>query len=172
MTMYLLPCACSATIEIGAGQAGGTVVCPACGRPVAVPKLRDLKALRTADSGRAGPHRGGWSLPHASMLAGAAVAALAWTAAAYFAAARNPLIDGDTIRAAVAAADDASIREAWKSLSRSGVARQPTPEERHAQRTMRFRRGAAAGLAVIGAVGALAMIGGAIVMAATRKAAP
>jgi len=171
MTTYLLPCSCSAAIEIGAGQAGGTVVCAACGRAVAVPTLRELKALQPVESGRARRPRGGWSPCHASMLAGSAIAVLAWSAAGYFAAERMPLIDAETIRAAVAAADDASIREAWNALAKAGVARPPTPEERQLQQSARFRRSTAIGLAVIGTCGALAAIAGAIAMAAPRKAA-
>jgi hypothetical protein len=168
MTTHLLPCSCSATIEIGPGQAGGTVVCRQCGASVPVPKLRDFRDLEAAPAPRS-PSAGRWSWPHASLLVGAMVATLAGVAAAVVGATPRSMLDTGAIQAAVAAADDRSIIMAWKSLSVSGVDRPPTREEQSLLRVARFRRGAATGLMVVGFVGGLMAIGGGIALATTRK---
>lgn len=168
MTTYLLPCSCSATIEIGPGQAGGTVVCSRCGAAVAVPKLRDFRDLEPAPVRRP-PSARRWNWRHASMLAGAIVATVAGLAAAVVGAVPRSVFDARAIRAAVAEADDRAILQAWTLLSASRVARPPTFEEQALQRTARFRRSAAAGLAAVGVVAAIAAVGGAIALAFSRK---
>ena len=76
MKTYLLPCTCSARIEIGPGQAGGTVTCAACGATLAVPRLGELARLQPAAPRQATVARA-WTAAHACLLGGAAVAALA-----------------------------------------------------------------------------------------------
>jgi hypothetical protein len=64
--------------------------------------------------------------------------------------------DLEAIRAAVRAAPDQDIYKAWKQgLSRSGVARPPTPEEQKLLRTSRFSDGVSRGLQILGGLGAL-----------------
>lgn len=153
MKSFLLPCVCSHAIVIGTGQAGGTVACPACGRTVDVPKLRELGALEQAASGQSGA-KDGWRVAHACMLAGGATALLAWVAALLIGMPPRPLFSGDMIRANVANATDRQIYETWKSLAQSGVARPPLPEEKRLQQTVHFRRGVSRGLILIGGLGA------------------
>jgi hypothetical protein len=168
MTSHLLPCTCSATIEVGTGQAGGHVVCPACGASVAVPKLREFRRLQPVVRERASPG-GAWTWRHASVLAGIAVAVAAGVAAALVGAGPRPRFEAEAIRTAVANADDRSIIEAWKALASSGVERPPSPVEQALVRIARFRRGAAAGLAALGAAGAVCALGGGIALAMKRK---
>lgn len=105
------------------------------------------------------------------MLAGAALAVVAWAAAAVVGTPPRSPIDAETIHTAVMAADDTAIIAAWKSLAVSGVDREATPNERALQRIARFRRGAALGLLGVGAIGALGAAVGGIGMALARKAA-
>lgn len=153
MRTFLLPCECSHRIVVGTAQAGGAVACPACGREVAVPKLRDFGQLQPADQGQS-VSRGGWRPAHACMLAGGATALLAWVAALAIGIAPQSPISGDVIRDNVAKATDKQILDAWRSLSQSGVARPPMPEEKRFQQTVHFRRGVSRGLLLIGGVGA------------------
>lgn len=159
MKSFLLPCDCSRPIEITAGQAGGVATCPACGREVAVPKLRDFSRLEPVERGEAGP-RAGWRLGHACMLAGGITAVLAWAGAATLSMPPQPTITAETIRANVAAANDRQIFEAWKALSQSGVARSPLPEEKRLQQRSHFWGGLSRGLLVIGGLGAAVGLAG------------
>lgn len=171
MTTYLFPCPCSARIEIGAGQAGGQVTCPACGARLDVPKLRDFRDLEVADTPRSAA-AGRWNWRHASMLAAAAVALVCGAVAAVVGVPPRSPVDAEMIRAAVMAADDASIIAAWKSLAASGVDRQPTPDELAIQRISRFRRGAAIGLTLAAAIGAAAAIAAGLAILFERKPSP
>jgi hypothetical protein len=153
MKAFLLPCACSQSIVITSGQAGGTVSCPGCGREVAVPKLRDFGRLEAAATGQS-RRREGWRASHACMLAGGLTAFFAWAVAVVFAMPTQSPFTADAIRAGVAAASDRQIYEAWKSLSRSGISRPPLPDEKRIQQTASFRSGLSRGLFVIGGLGA------------------
>lgn len=169
MKAFLLPCACSQSIVITSGQAGGTVSCPGCGRDVAVPKLRDFDRLEPAAGGQS-RQRESWRLSHACMLAGGLTAVLAWGVAIVFAMPMRSPFTADTIRAGVAAASDSQIYAAWKSLSRSGIARPPLPDEKRIQQTVSFRTGLARGLFVIGGLGAAVGLLGVALRAGGRKA--
>lgn len=167
MKSFRLPCECSQAIVVTTAQAGGVVLCPACGREVAVPKLRDFSQLELVETAPA-PPRDGWRLPHACMLAGGITAVLAWVAAAVLSVAPQATITAETIRANVAAASDKQIFEAWKALSQSGVARPPLPEERRLQQRSHFWEGVSRGLLVIGAVGAVVGLAGVGMWTSTR----
>ena len=52
---HRLPCSCSAEVVVTAGQAGGSVECPRCGRVLSVPKLRDQGGLRPCHAGVTAP---------------------------------------------------------------------------------------------------------------------
>ena len=106
------------------------------------------------------------------MLAGTAVALVCGAAAAFVGMPPVSMVDAEMIRAAVMAADDRSIVEAWKSLAESGVARQPTPEEVALQRIARFRRGAALGLTMAAAMGAAAAGAAGLAVVFARKSTP
>ena len=154
MKTFLLPCPCSVDIPVSAGLAGGRVDCPSCGRSVDVPKLRDLSLLREQPSAAATQTR--WSPAHAVLLAGTAVAVICWAAAMLVLPRSDVAFDLEAIRAAVRAAPDQDIYKAWKQgLSRSGVARPPTPEEQKLLRTSRFSDGVSRGLQILGGLGAL-----------------
>ncbi len=159
MKTFRLPCECSHVIMVTTGQAGGVVNCPACGREVAVPKLRDFGQLEVVEAA-AGTPRTGWRLAHACMLAGGVTAVLAWVAAAVLSVAPQATITAETIRANVAAASDKQIFEAWKALSQSGVARPPLPEENRLQQRSQCWEGVSRGLLAIGAVGAVVGLAG------------
>lgn len=155
MKTFLLPCACSADIPVSAGQAGGRVTCPSCGRAVDVPKLRELGQLHEQKKPPESQTR--WSPSHAVLLAGAVVAAIAWLASVLVLPRTGSVIDPAALRAAVEAASDQDIYKAWKQgLSRSGVQRPPTDEEQRFLRTSRFSDGVSRGLQIVAALGAIA----------------
>lgn len=168
MKSFLLPCDCSHAIVITSGQAGGLVTCPACGREVAVPKLRDVSRLKSIERGQSRP-RVGWRRAHACMLAGWITAVLAWAGAALLAVPPRATITSETIRANVAAASDAQIFEAWKALSQSSVARPPLPEEKRLQQRSHFWQGVSRALLVIGTLGAVLGLAGAGMWATARR---
>jgi hypothetical protein len=168
MKSFLLPCACSHAISITSGQAGGTVACPACGREVAVPKLRDFSCLKSVESGQS-RSRVGWRLAHACMLAGGITTVLAWAGAAVLAVPPQATITSETIRANVAAASDKQIFQAWRELSQSGVARPPLPDEKRLQQRSSFWQGVSRALLVIGTLGAVMGLVGAGMWATARS---
>ena len=135
VTRYRIPCRCSAAVLVGPGQAGGRVVCPACGANVDVPRLRDLEPFATADSG---PAVQPWRASHAWLLAGTAIAILSAAAALVVGTrslARPAFIpDAAMIRTAVDAADTLTIYNAWRAMRFAGVDRGPLPEEARLQR--------------------------------------
>ncbi len=45
MSKYLLPCDCGAILPVSLSQAGMSIPCPSCGKPVDVPTVRHLTAL-------------------------------------------------------------------------------------------------------------------------------
>lgn len=154
MKIFLLPCSCSVDIPVSAGLAGGRVSCPSCGRAIDVPKLRELSRLREQPAAVSTQAR--WSAAHAVLLAGAAVAVIAWAASVLVLPRADIAFDLESIRAAVRAAPDQDIYKAWKQgLSRSGVARPPTPDEEKLLRASRFSDGVSRGLKILGGLGAL-----------------
>lgn len=172
---YLLPCTCAHRVPVGAGQAGGRVACPACGRELDVPRLRDLGSYavtRPADAAAAvrpvGPARG-------VAIAAAAVAVVAGSLAAsvvhlggFFC--RQP--PGPTmIRAAVEAAPPVQVQAMWQTLSKTGVRRPVTDEEFRLQQFAAHAAGVAWFLwAVAGAAAVIAAVGTAMAMSARRGA--
>jgi hypothetical protein len=100
------------------------------------------------------------------LLAGTAVAAIAWAASLLVLPRTDSVVDPAAIRAAVQAASDQDIYRAWKQgLSRSGVQRPPTDEEQKLLRTSQFSGGVSRGLQILGALGALAAAAAAIKVA-------
>jgi hypothetical protein len=56
MAQYLLPCTCGQMVRVESAQAGGRAVC-SCGKELAVPTLRGLKALEPAPLDQAAARR-------------------------------------------------------------------------------------------------------------------
>jgi len=161
MKTFLLPCPCSVDIPVSAGLAGGRVSCPSCGREIDVPTLRELSRLR--EQPVALPAQTRWTVAHAVGLAGAALAVIAWAGSVLVLPRTDIAFDRAAIQAAVRAAPDPDIYKAWKQgLSRSGVARPPTPAEEQLLRARRFSDGVSRGLQILGGLGALAVAAAAL----------
>jgi hypothetical protein len=173
MKKFLLRCECAADIAVGAGQSGGRATCPACGRSVAVPKLRELERLRelVPDTVAARPR---WSPAHAVALLGTVVAVVAWAAAMIMTGSTpRGAVDLDAYRAAVNAASDSQVYAAWKRGTYDSVQRPPTRDEEKLQQTFRFAGGISRTLQIIGGLGALtALVGGAAAVAGRASGTP
>lgn len=164
MTVFLLPCECSAEVAVTAGQAGGSAVCPRCGRMLAVPKLRDLGRLRRQDRVKTGSGKT-WRPAHAVALLGAIVAAASWIGGLWLARDSAVAVDEALLRSAVLAADDLTIYKVWtEGLSRAGVRRPPADEEQAILRRARFADGMRSVLNLVAAGAGLAAAGAAIVL--------
>jgi hypothetical protein len=164
MKIFFLPCGCGSTIAVAAGQAGGQVRCDQCGATVLVPRLGDLARLAVPAAGPATPHRR-WTIGHACLLAGAAVAAMAAVGAVCITAPTAAAVDVAGIRQAVSKASDGEVYRVWKQLARSGVARPPLHQERRLEQIARVAGAMSrwlVGLAVIGV--AVAAAGGVAIM--------
>lgn len=154
---YLVPCSCSARLPVTAGQAGGTIVCRACGREIDVPRLRELAAF-AVEPGRA--EAPATAAPGRGMIVAGSVVAVAAAALAvalvplgrfFFSQPPTP----EVIRAAIDAAPPASIQFAWQALAATGVHRPPTAEELQLQQFAAHASGVAMflwGVAVLGAL--------------------
>ncbi|MEI8070226.1 MAG: hypothetical protein WCI09_01425 [Planctomycetota bacterium] len=164
MKTYLLPCVCLQDLCVNAGQAGGVLSCPACGRSVAVPKFRDMQALPESVLPLSRPQRS-WTVFHALVLAGTLLAFLSGTAVFLIGSPPKAVVDAATIRIAVAAASDQKIFTAWQNISRSGVDRSPTPEEQTLLHLSQFTAGISWAFTVIGVLGVVLAMGGFLPMA-------
>lgn len=151
---FLLPCDCSAMIEVVAGQAGGQVACDACGRSARVPKLRELSAL--AVKAPSAPAARPWSTTQAMTLAGALIAAVSWGAAAFIGAVPTAAYSPTDIRSQVDAADDLRIYQALLDFAEASPNRMPMRDEVMLRRKAEFSTGIARALYAIGGLGALA----------------
>ena len=165
---FLLPCeACGHEMDVVAGQAGGEVACPSCGRRNSVPKFRDLGQLRIKTESSAGSSR--WGLPQAVAWAGVACAILSWGTAAWVAAVPKMALDPNMIRANIEAGDDKALYESLQNYARFPVERPPFVGEVALQRQTLFAQGMARTLYVIGGVGALAAAVAGVAAAASPK---
>jgi hypothetical protein len=161
---YLLTCGCSATVNVGPGQAGGTVSCPNCNATLSVPRLGELSRLPPAPIAP-GVAAGSWTTAHGCILGGSLVALLAGAAALYLGMAPRPPVEAAMIRAGVAAASNADIYKAWNILARSGVSRPTMPDEERIMQVARSAQAAATVLWGVAALGAAAAIGGGVAVA-------
>ena len=161
---YLLTCGCSATVNVGPGQAGGTVSCPNCNATLSVPRLGELSRLPPAPIAP-GVAAGSWTTAHGCILGGSLVALLAGAAALYLGMAPRPPVDAAMIRAGAAAASNADIYKAWNILARSGVSRPTMPDEERIMQVARSAQAAATVLWGVAALGAAAAIGGGVAVA-------
>lgn len=126
---YLLPCECSCDVTVGTADAGGTVVCPDCGRTLAVPKLRDLGKLREARAAARATRRR-WTAGHSAVLVGLLLAATAGLASRLFQPPPAPVVDVDELRRRLTATSYANIYGIWKTeIERRSIALPPSPEE-------------------------------------------
>lgn len=190
MESFEIPCGCSASLSVVAGQAGERIRCPACGAELRVPRLGELRRLgRSAQgmsahgahgvhgvhgatagdgSGRGAGPRGpvtgrGWSFGHACMLAGGVVAVSAALAAARFGTAPGPQsVNERGIRDMVAATDFETVLRAWKAFEQMGPQAGPPDWERRYQATTTIARLL---WVVAGAGAVLATVGGALILA-------
>ena len=154
--IFLLPCAgCACEIDVVAGQAGGQVECPSCGRHNEVPKFRDLNQLQLKSQSAAGRSTR-WGLSHAVALAGLVCAVLAWGTAAVVGSTPKAAFDVSMIRANIEAGDDAALYRSLNDYAQSTVDRPPMRGEVDVQRRARFARGITMALYAIGGLGALA----------------
>ena len=168
---FLMPCACAARVPVTAGQAGGRVRCPACGREIDVPRFRELAAFaveqpRTVAGPASGMARGlvvaGMSL---AVIAALLAIALVPVGGRFF---RQPPPIA-LIREAVAGASLADIHAAWQSMARSGVGRPATAEELRIQQFAAHAAGVARLLWGASGVGLVVALAGAAVAAARRS---
>jgi len=165
MTAFLLSCECSAEVAVTAGQAGGSTLCPRCGRVLSVPKLRDLEHLRREDRGQVVLGKS-WRPAHGVALLGAIVAAVSWLAGLWLTSGPvQMVVDERSLRSAVLAADDLEIYRVWsQALSHAGVRRPPADGEQAILRRARFVEGVSGVLHVVTAGAALAAVGAALVL--------
>lgn len=170
--VFLLPCAaCGAEIEIVAGQAGGAVTCPGCGKSCDVPKLRDLGGLRLKPVSSSSSGRGkGWGLPQAVALAGLACAVLSFGAIALLGSPPSSAVSFEETRRRIQAGDDKALYESLEQLSRATVERPPLPEEVGLQRQARFIEGISRAFYALGGLGAIAAAAAGIAILAGRRA--
>jgi len=169
---YLLPCTCSAEVVVTAGQAGGSVDCPRCGRVLSVPKLRDLDGLRRHDTGEIRPVVA-WRPASAVALLGAILALAAWLGAAWLAPDRAGAVDDAVLRSAVLSADDLAIYRVWsEGLSRAGVRRPPAEEEQIVLRRAQYAEGMRSVLHTAAVGAALASAGAMLVLWSAKRPSP
>jgi hypothetical protein len=158
MTTYLLPCECTADVAVTAGQAGGRVTCPQCGREVIVPKLGDLARVRRKEVAEHA-RTVAWRPAQAVAFLGAIVAAGSLAGALWFAPGTAGVIDEQALRAAVLTVDESTAYRVWSEvLARANVRRPPSEEELALLRRMRFADGVRGVLALVAAGGALAAL--------------
>ena len=166
--IFLLPCeACRLEIDVVAGQAGGEVTCPACGRRNRVPKFRDLGQLRVKAESSVAASR--WGMPQAVALAGMACAAIFWATAAWVGAVPKAAIDPDMVRANIEAGDDKALYQSLQDYSRASVERLPINGEVALQRQTRFAQGMSQTLYAIGGLGAVAAAAAGLAAVARAK---
>ena len=155
-----------------AGQAGGSVACPRCGRALSVPKLRDLGALERHEPGETSPQTT-WRPAHAIALLGAIVAVASWLGGLWIARDSAVAVDDALLRSAVLAADDMAIYRVWsEGLSRASVRRPPADEEQVLLRRARFADSMRSVLNIVAAGAGLAAVAAAIVMRSATRAHP
>ncbi len=166
---FLLPCAgCACEIDVVAGQAGGQVECPSCGRRNDVPKFRDLDQLRIkSQPSLAQPRR--WGMPQAVALAGAACAALAWGGAAFVGSTPKAAFDVALIRQNIDAGDDAALYRSLQDYARATVERRPMRGEVELQRRAQFAQGVSRALLAVGGLGAVVAAVAGLSMLASGK---
>lgn len=153
--IFLLPCECSASIEVVAGQAGGAVECPACGRRTAVPKLRDMAAL-PVKADQSATRKRTWGTAQSVALGGAVVALLSWAGAAYTVWLPTSAFPAAAIRSDIERSDDQRLYQALRDFAEASVHRVPMREEVMLHRRTQFATGVARALAGFGGLAALA----------------
>jgi hypothetical protein len=173
MTAFFLPCDCSADVVVTAGQAGGSVECPRCGRTLSVPKLRDLGRLRRQDRGDIAPTAARHPARAVAIL-GTILAAASWLGGLWVASGpAPPATDDAMLRSAVLSADDLAIYKVWnEGLARAVVRRPPTAEEEVILRQARFAEGVRGVLNIVAAGAALAAAGAAVASWFAERASP
>jgi len=158
---FAIPCSCGARVRVSAGQAGGRTTCGGCGRPLDVPRLRDLATHATAEQGPAGS---GWDAGRGMVFAGCALAVLAMLAALMAEPLGGVLIGRppapQAIRQSVAAAPIAAVHAAYTQAANEGLNRPPSAVEVRLQQYARLAKSLAAALWVLAVGGGLVALAG------------
>jgi hypothetical protein len=191
METFELRCACSATIPVVAGQAGGRARCPSCGVEQPVPRLGALRRLGTSSHAGQASHalHGGsggtasassarttdiarrpWSIGHACLLAGGIVALAASLGAWQYGSTPtgSSWVDEVAIRQLVRSSSLDAVLRAWQVFERNG----PQPPPPNQERRERAASTIASLLWVIASAGAVVAAGGAAAILSTRLAPP
>lgn len=160
---FAVRCPCSAVVGVTTGQAGTRVICPGCGVPVDVPRLRDLLEAPSPPPAR-NAHRPGWDTARGLTFAGLAVAVLASIGAAGVVPLAGMLVgrppSAEQVRRSVAAAPISMVHAAATELAQSGLNRVPSPVELRLVRSTRAARGVSRALWGVAAVAALTAAAG------------
>lgn len=158
---FAIPCTCGTRVRVSAGQAGGRTTCGGCGRPLDVPRLRDL-ATHAADA-EPGPAGSGWDAGRGMVFAGCA--GVAGNAGGPRGRAPGGAIIGrspapQAIRQSVAAAPIAAVHAAYTQAANEGLNRPPSAVEVRLQQYSRLAKSLAAALWVVAVGGGLVALAG------------
>jgi hypothetical protein len=173
MKTYLVPCECSASIPVTAGQAGGPVRCPACGVERAIPRLGSLAPYEVQPTVAAATRRP-WSAGHACGLAGLALALATGTGALAIdlSLRRAAAAEHAQIRSAVSAAPADEIVATWWMIAARGLSPMPDPATAAAMRRARALSMASRLLWVGAGAGIVLALGGAVALVTSRAQLP
>lgn len=164
MQLYRLRCECGAETLVGKGQAGGEVTCGGCGLAVPVPTLRELGQLPLAEADTArrdgGPRQ--WTLRQGLVAGGIAIAVVCWGLAAWVSSATIVDYDIERVRFEISRAPFMRVYGAWKELAVADVERDETVGEYRAKNLGRVGKSSATVLTVLGGVGLVMALGGAL----------
>ena len=169
MKTYLLTCVCAAEVPVGAAQAGGRTICPACGHHLEVPKLRDLGKLPFREQ-MSVPLRAGWNPRHLLILLGSLVAIGCGLLLVVVPAPAPRPDDTMMIKRAVYGTEIHDAYDVWKkSISLSSVGRALTPKEQRVQRMESFQNAVRFGLKSATVLAVAAALGSGLTLLLGRK---
>ncbi len=173
MQLYRLRCECGAEIRVRKGQAGGDVTCSGCGQAVVVPTLRDFGQLPLADSDTPlGSTPARLSLRQGLIAGGLVTAVVCWALAAWISSATRVDFDIERVRFEIARAPFMRVYAAWKELSVASVERDETVGEYRAKNLGRVGRSSATVFTVLGGIGILITLGGAVLVRGPKGTSP
>lgn len=163
MQLYRLRCDCGADTRVSKGQAGGQVSCGNCDATMQVPNFRELGQLPRVEADTA-PTAGSRRLTlRQGLIAGGAVTALlCWGLAAWISSVTQLEFNIGRVREEISRAPFMKVYAAWKELSVADVERDETVGEYRAKNLGRVGKSSATTLAVLGGVGVLIAVGGAV----------
>ena len=165
MQHYRLRCDCGAETRVSKGQAGGEVRCDGCERTVTVPNFRELSQLPSADpdtAASAGPRR--WTLRQGLIAGGVVIALVCWGLAGWITSVTRLDFDIERVRYEISRAPFMKVYAAWKELQVADVERDETVGEYRAKNLGRVGKSSATTLTVIGGIGVVIAVGGALLV--------